>query len=215
MILDLFLIGVGITIEPLPITAFILILGAENGVRKGRAFLAGWVVSLAVVIVAAVLVTGGKPLQPASTPSTFALIVKLLIGVLLIFTGLRRRSHRDRPRKPPTWMTKLDGLSGWTAAGLAVILQPWALIAAGAATVVEAKVASVEEYLVLILFGLLSSSSLLIMEIYATARPEAAGLRLERIKIWMDTHREQAIIAIALLLGMWLVGKSLYGLVSA
>jgi hypothetical protein len=51
----------------------------------------------------------------------------------------RQRRRMGRPRKPPGWMARLDRLSLWAAAGLAVFLQPWALMAAGADAVVQAN----------------------------------------------------------------------------
>ena len=50
MLLDLSIIGLAVTLEPLPLTAFILILGAERGTRKGLAFLLAWLACLLVVI---------------------------------------------------------------------------------------------------------------------------------------------------------------------
>ena len=43
MLLDLFLIGLAITLEPLQNIAMILILGAERGTFKGLGFLFGWI----------------------------------------------------------------------------------------------------------------------------------------------------------------------------
>ena len=42
MVLDLLLIGLAITLEPFPVTAFILILSAQKGTIKGLAFILGW-----------------------------------------------------------------------------------------------------------------------------------------------------------------------------
>jgi len=39
VVLDLLLIGLAITLEPFPITAFILILSAQKGTLKGLAFI--------------------------------------------------------------------------------------------------------------------------------------------------------------------------------
>ena len=50
IVLNLVLIGLVITLEPLPLTAFILILSSKGGVRKGAAFIFGWLLSLAIVI---------------------------------------------------------------------------------------------------------------------------------------------------------------------
>jgi hypothetical protein len=53
-------------------------------------------------------------------------------------------------------MAGLDRLSPWAAAGLAAFLQPWVIVAAGAATVVQAKLATVGSYLALMSFCVLA-----------------------------------------------------------
>ena len=214
MVLDLLLIGLGITLEPFPVTAFILILSAEKGTRKGLAFILGWLACLVAVIAAVVLVTGGNPPRPSTAPSTAAIAVKLALGVVLILFAVRQWRRMGRPRKPPTWMARLDRLSLWASAGLAAFLQPWALVAAGAATVTQAKLSSAADYLVLLLFVLLATASFLYLELYAAFAPAAAGARLEQLRTWLDTHRDQVVIVLSLLLGFWLAGKSIYLLVT-
>jgi hypothetical protein len=210
VVVDLVIIGLGITLEPFPVTAFILILTAEKGTRKGLAFIVGWLACLVVVIAAAVLVTGGKPLRPQTAPSTAALAVKLALGILLVLLAARQWRRMGRPRKPPGWMARLDHLSLGGAAGLAAFLQPWALVAAGAATVTQAKLSGVADFLTLVLFCLLATASFLYLELYTARAPAAAGARLKQLRTWLDTHRDQVIIVISLLLGCWLAGKSIY-----
>jgi hypothetical protein len=214
VVLDLLLIGLGITLEPFPLTAFILVLSAEKGTWKGLAFILGWLACLVAVIAAVIVTTGNNPPEPQTVPSDAALAVKLAVGVVLILIAVRQRRRMGRPRKPPAWMARLDQLSLLGAAGLAAFLQPWTLVAAGAATVVEAKLATAGSYLVLILFCLLATSSFLYLELYATFASAKAGARLERMRKWLDSHQDQVIIAICLLLGFWLAGKSIYLLVS-
>jgi threonine/homoserine/homoserine lactone efflux protein len=213
VVVDLLLIGLGITLEPFPLTAFILILSAEKGTRKGLAFILGWLACLVIVIAAVILVTGGNPPKPNTAPSTAALAVKLALGILLILLAVRQWRRMGRPRTPPSWMARLDRLSPWTAAGLAAFLQPWALVAAGAATVTQAKLSTAGDYLTLLLFCLLATSSFLYLELYAVFKPTAADARLKSLRTWLDTHRDQVIIVISLLLGFWLAGKSIYLLV--
>ena len=213
MVLDLVLIGLAITLEPFPITAFILILSAEKGTRKGLAFILGWLACLVVVIAAVLLTTGGNPPQPSTAPTAAALAVKLTLGLVLILFAVRQWRRRGRSRKPPAWMARLDRLSLWSAAGLAAFLQPWTLVAAGAATVTQAQLATVGDYLTLMLFCLLATSSFLYLELYATFAPAAASARLQALRNWLDTHRDQVIVVICLLLGFWLAGKSIYLLV--
>ena len=208
------LIGLAITLEPFPLMAFILILSAKKGTRKGLAFVLGWLACLVAVIAAVVLTTGGKPPEPQTAPSTAALAIKLTIGVVLILLAARQRRRMGRPRKPPSWMASLDRLSLWAAAGLAVFLQPWTLAAAGAGTVVQAKLSASGDYVTLVLFCLLGTSSFLYLELYAAFAPAAAAVRLERMRAWLDTHQDQVIILVFLLLGFYLASKSIYLLIS-
>ncbi len=209
-VFDLMLIGLAVTLEPIPVTGFILILSSERGRVKGAAFIASWVLSLVVVVVATIVVTGGKPPKPATSPSTGVLAAKILIGVILIAFAFRRRTRTGAPKKKPTWMTKLDHLSVWAAAGIGVILQPWVLIAGGAATVAQLHVSSLESYVLLIVFCILCTASILGMELYAVFAPESSTMRLDGLRNWIDTHRDQVIVVLALIVGLWLVGDSSY-----
>jgi threonine/homoserine/homoserine lactone efflux protein len=204
------LIGLGITLEPFPLTAFLLLLSSRRGTRKGLAFVLGWVACLVVVVAAVTLTTQGKPPAPNTAPSTAALAVKLAIGVALVLYAWRRWRRIGAPRKPPALLARLDGVSLWGAAGLAAFLQPWALVAAGAATITQAKLSGAADYLTLVLFVLLATASFLYLELYATLAPGAADVKLRGLRTWLDTYRDQVIILLCLLLGLWLAGNSLY-----
>src|SRR5215467_13494625 len=174
MVLNLVLIGLAIALDPLPLTAFIVVLPSNRGVMKGAAFVFGWLVSLAVVVSVTVLATGNNPPKPSTAPSLAALAVKIAIGAVLVIIAVRHIRARGRPKppkKPPKWQEHVDNMSPWFALGLAPALQPWGLIGAGAATVVEAKLSSWESYVALFLFCALASSSYLAMEVHAAVRP--------------------------------------------
>ncbi len=145
MVLDLVLIGLAIAFDPLPLTAFIVVLPSQRGVVKGAAFVFGWLVSLAIVVAVTVLATGNNPPKPNTAPSLAQLAVKIAIGAFLVAVAIRHRRRMGRPKKPkkpPKWQQHVDSMSPWFAMGLAPAVQPWGLIAAGAATVVEAKLSS-------------------------------------------------------------------------
>lgn len=213
MILDLVLIGLAITLEPLPLTAFLLVLASERGVRKGAAFVFGWFLSLAAVIALTVLATGNHSPEPRTARSAAVLAVKIAIGTGLLLIALRQRRRMGRPkkpRKPPKWQARIDKMPSWHAVVIAALVQPWPLVAAAAAIVVEVKLSSAATYLSLILFCLIATSSVLAIEIHAVFRPERSRALLARIKAWIDTHTDQAIIIVSVLLGLRLIGKSSY-----
>jgi len=217
VILNLVLIGLAVALDPLPLTAFLVVLPSRRGVRKGAAFVFGWLVSLAIVVTITVLATGNNPPKPSTAPSLAALVVKIVLGAVLVWIAVRHIRARGRPKppkKPPKWQEHVDSMSPWFALGLAPALQPWVLIGAGAATVVEAKLSSWESFLALFLYCVLASSSYLAMELYAVFRPAQSQALLNRARTWIDTHTDQVIIVGSLIIGFWLIGDSLYLIVS-
>jgi threonine/homoserine/homoserine lactone efflux protein len=217
VILNLIVIGLAVALDPLPLTAFLVVLPSRRGVRKGAAYVFGWLVSLAVVVTITVLATGNNPPKPSTAPSLAALAVKIVLGTVLVWIAVRHIRARGRPKppkKPPKWQEHVDSMSPWFALGLAPALQPWVLIGAGAATVVEAKLSSWESFLALFLYCVLASSSYLAMEIYAIGRPAQSQALLHRARTWIDSHTDQAIIAGSLIIGFWLIADSLYLIVA-
>lgn len=217
MVLDLTIIGLAITLEPIPLTAFIIILASERGTRKGAAFVFGWLVSLAIVVAVTVLATGNSPPKSNTAPSLASLAVKIALGAVLLLIALRqyrRMGQPKKPKKPPKWQASVDKMSPWYAMALAPLTQPWGLIAAGAATVVEAKLSSWEDYLALVYFCVLATASYLLMEIYAALRPDQTQDFISRLRTWIDTHTDQVIVWVSLVVGLWLIGKSTYLIVT-
>ena len=217
MTFDLILIALAVTLDPLPLTAFIVVLSSKRGVVKGATFLLGWLASLAVVVAVTVAATGNNPPKSNTAPSLAALAVKIAIGTGLIALAIRQRRRMGRPKppkKPPKWQTGVDNMSPWFALALAPTLQPWGLIAAGAATVVDAKLSSAESYLALFLFCIVASGSYIFMELYAAFRAEKSRILLARLRTWMDTHTDQAIVIGCLVVGFWLIAESLNTILS-
>jgi len=213
MTFELILIGLVITLEPIPLTAYILVLASKGGVRKGAAFIFGWLASLAAVVAITLIATGNNPPKPNTGPSLAALAVKLALGVALLIVALRHYRRRGRPKKPkktPKWQTGIDKMSPWYAMGLAPLVQPWGLVAAGVTVIMEAKLSTWQDYLNIIVFCLVATAAYLAMEIYAGLRPEKSQAFLSNVRTWIDTHTDQVIIVVSLVLGLWLIGKSVY-----
>jgi hypothetical protein len=216
LLLDLFLIGLVVTLEPIPLTAMILLLATEGGLMKGLGYVLGWMLTLVAIVALVVLVTGGKPLIPNSNPSTGALAVKLAIGVVLVVIAYRRwgKWGDSEPKGQPRWMRGVDRVNPLSAAGLAFLLQPWVLVTAGVADITTAKLSSATQYIAVFAFCVLCSATLIAMEVYAALRPAEVKDRLAALLQWITSHRDQVIVFLSLGLGLYLMAKSIDGLVS-
>ena len=140
----------------------------------------------------------------------------LVAGALVVIAvrRIRARGRPKPPKKPPKWQAHVDNMSPLFALGLAPTLQPWLLIGAGAATVVEAKLDNWQSFLVLFLYCVLASASYLAMETYAVVRPDQSQALLARFRAWIDAHTDQVIIGGSLIIGLWLMANSIYLIVT-
>ncbi|MER7513221.1 GAP family protein [Streptomyces lavendulae] len=240
MVLDLLLIGLAVTLFPLPIMAFVLVVSGSRGVRNGLAFIFAWLACLVTVMALVLLLTGGQPPPPRSPPSIGALVATLVIGLgLVVYSEHRRRRSRrtatgagaaapvaaegdagEGDAAAPeaasasgsSVTSRMDEATGWSAAGLAVFLQPWGMVGAAAATVVEADLSDAQSFLALMAFCVLATSTLLAMELYMVFSPRKAQSVLLGLRGWLERHKDPAIVVTCLLLGLWLVARSLYQL---
>jgi hypothetical protein len=84
------------------------------------------------------------------------------------------------------------------------------LVAAGAATVVEAKLSSWQSFLALFFVLRAGLGSSLRLEIYTAFRPAQSQALMGRFGPGAGTHTDQVIIAGSLIIGLWLIADSIY-----
>ena len=173
---NLVLIGLVITLEPLPLTAFILILASKGGVQRRRVHLR----------LASVARDRDRVHRPRHRQQSSQAQHGSLPGRPRGQTRHRRRPDRDRDpavqeagqaetaEKPPQWQTGIDNTTPWYAIGLGPLTQPWALIAAGVVGHRPSEALVLANNLAFALFCVIATSSILAMETYAGFRPEPA-----------------------------------------
>jgi drug/metabolite transporter (DMT)-like permease len=208
---ELLLLGIAITVEPIPVVGFILVLGSDNARRNGFAFIAAWVASLAAIVAGTLLVTGGKPPSHNSAPALWSAIANVAVGLILLAIAWRvSKRPADRPHKQPAWMAKVDRMSALGAASLGFLLQPWGLVAAGVTVILEADLHTTASIVVLVLFCLLATSSMATMQTYYLVDPEAARARLTGLQDWVDRNRDRGIVILSASFGVVLAAKGVY-----
>lgn len=211
---DLVLIGLAVTLEPVPIAGLILVLSSRRGTAKGAAFILGWMACLVVVIAITLVVTDGRPPRPSTEPATGISAAKAGIGATLVGFALYRYRHPRRATGPPRWAAGLDRISLFSAAALGAFLQPWVLVGAGAGAVAGIAVPSAASVLLLAGFCVLATATQIAMELCAVLAPDVATRRLGRLRHTLESRRDGAVVVIAGLVGLWLLGNGLAAVAS-
>ena len=215
MVLDLILVGLAMAFYPVALTIFILIVASQHGLAKGAAFIIGWLATLAALAAVTVSATGNTPPANGTAPATGIVVAKIVLGVVLLGFAERQRRRMGRPRpakKEPAWRARLDDMSPIFAVGLGAFFQPSVLVVTAATMITGAKLTTAASYAALVVFGLLSVSTFLTMEVYVAARPEAAAATLRRLNGWIGRHADLIIVIGAAALGLWLIGNNAYTL---
>ena len=87
--------AVGVAVSPVPIAAVLLMLVTKKARTNAPLFLVGWLLGLSVVGVVVLLVPGLEASQ--GEPSTTTGVIKGVLGLLLVFVGVK--AWRSRPRE--------------------------------------------------------------------------------------------------------------------
>jgi hypothetical protein len=118
--------ALGIAISTVPIIAVILILFTKKAKSNGLAYLLGWIVGVALLCgIVFTLASLVQPAAPGSGPNYVTAIVKIVMGLLMVFLGLKQWSGRPKKgeqAKFPAWMATLDTITPPKAFLLAAFL---------------------------------------------------------------------------------------------
>jgi Sap, sulfolipid-1-addressing protein len=206
--------AVGVAISPVPIIALILMLFSQAAARNGLAFLAGWLLGLTGVAVV-VLAIGFQ--GSSGGGSTAGGVVKIVIG--LLFLGLGWRQWRGRPEpgsepEAPGWLAAVDELSAVRALGLGLLLtvanpKNLGLTIAAAASISGAGLSGGQDAVVVAVFVLLASLTILLPVVaYLSARERAEPL-LSVLKDWLMANNATVMTVLFAVLGAKVLGDGL------
>jgi threonine/homoserine/homoserine lactone efflux protein len=212
--------GVGVALSPIPIIAVVLMLATPKGRVNGPAFLAGWILGLAVVGTIVLLAASGAEASENGGPAEGLSIVKLGLGVLLLVVALRQwrgRPHGDADPELPKWMRTIDTFTPPRAGGIAIALSAVnpknLLLTVGASAAIAQTGASTgDQAVALVVFVLLGTLGPGIpVAIYFLMRERAAVI-LGDLRGWMARENATIMAVLCLIIGAKLIGDAISGL---
>ncbi len=213
-------LAVGVAISPLPIIAVILLLATPRASTCGPAFLVGWLVGLSVVGTVVLLLAQPAGASSDSTPATWAAVVQLAIGVVLLVLAAkqwRTRPADDRDAETPKWMGALDAFTARKALALGVVFSGVKpknlLLTIGAATLIaETGISGSQQALALGVFVVVGSVGIAVPVVIFFALGARAGAVLGHMKAWMLQHNAVIMTTVFVVFGAVLIGDAISGL---
>ena len=218
---DVLGLAAAVAVSPLPIIAMILVLATPRGRLNGILFTVGWILGLSVLGAAVLAIVGPGGSSSSSTtssqPATWVGVLKLALGALLVFFGLRQWRRRPKGASDaqlPKWMASIDRLTPLKVFGLGVALAALnaknapLTIAAGASIAssglpVEEQIASLAIFVVIGTLGLLAPLGVFLIG------GDGAKTTLGGWRDWAARHNVAVMGVLFFVMGLKLLGDGI------
>lgn len=202
-------------LSPLPILPVLLLLTTPRARANGWAYLGAWLVTLSVVVSAALLLAQLSDPAPASEEGLgWVQVVTGAVFLVMAAVKVMRRPRADEPKETPRWMAATATYTPGQAARLGAVLagaNPKNLamaIAAGAeiAVIAERPSQTVAGLLGFVLVGSIGVATPVLVQ---SALGERATAPLERGRAWLVRHSTALSVGVLGVLGVALLLKGL------
>jgi hypothetical protein len=218
LLLSLTLIALGVAANPPGIVVQIGLLSTFEGRTKGLVYLAGLLTSILVFGLVAVAIFGRVDLAAKGAPSTAALVIELVAGVLVIGVGLWmwRQPAQAVGGFIGKALNDLDGIKLWTVFILGFLLVNYPLEIAGATTIMQAKLPTTAMALgYFLFFAVIASSTIWIPVGLQAAFPSRWDEWSGKAKDWMVKDGNVVLGALICVIGAAIVLKAALALAGA
>ncbi len=214
---EIIALGVGVALSPLAIIAVVLMLAVPSGGVSASAFVAGWVLGLAAVGTAVLVIADGADAAQNGTPADWVGIVQIGLGALLLVVAARQWGERpgsEAEPELPGWMQQMDSVRPPRAAALALALvavKPKNLLLTVGAAVAIAETgadggAQAAALAVFVLLGTIGPGVPLAIHILMPDR--GAGI-LTGMRRWLVRENATIIAVLCLILAVKLIGDAI------
>ncbi len=214
--------GVGVALSPVPIIAVVLMLATPRGRANGPAFLAGWIVGIAVLGTIVLLVSSGASASTHGAPATWVSILKIVLGVLLLLLAAKQwrgRPRGDREPQLPAWMKSIDKFTAGRSVAMGVALSAinpknLLLVVGAAAAIAQTGAKALSQAVALAVFIVIAMLGVgAPVGIYFLMGDRATKI-LGELHDWMARENATIMAVICLIIGAKLIGDAITALAS-
>jgi uncharacterized membrane protein YidH (DUF202 family) len=205
-----------VALSPLSIIPAILVLHTPRPKPTGLAFLAGWLLGLAVltgVFLQLSDLVGGIGTKPPGWASW----LRIIVGVALIVLGAYRWTNRKQSEHMPGWMTRISTLTparaGVAAVALTIVNVKVLFICAAAGLAIGSSgISSPQVWASELWFVAIAASTVALPILAYAVSGERLDPLLNRLKAWMEAQHAALIAAILVVIGLLVLYKGIHAL---
>jgi threonine/homoserine/homoserine lactone efflux protein len=209
-------LGLVIALSPLSIIPAVLALQTPRPRPTGLAFMAGWIVGLAVltgVFLELSNLIGGIGRKPPGWASW----LRVVVGLALIAFGVYRWSKRHGSGHMPGWMTRMSTLTPAKAAVTGVVLtainpKVLFLCAAAGLAIGSAGIDVPTVWFAVLWFVVVAGSTVALPVIAYAVSGNRLDPTLARVRQWMERQHAALIAGIMVVIGLLVLYKGIHGL---
>ena len=212
--------GVGVGLSPIPIVGVVMMLATPRARSNGPAFLAGWVLGLAVVGTVVLLVASGAEAAEGGQPANWVNVLKLVLGAGLLLLAVKQWAGRPRAGAEaalPAWMSAVDHFTAARSAALGVALaainpKNLILVVGAASAIAQTGAAAGQQAVALAVFVVIGTVGTGVPVLLFFTMGERSERMLDELKGWMAQNNATIMAVICLLIGAKLLGDGITGL---
>jgi cytochrome c biogenesis protein CcdA len=208
-----------VTISPLNIIPAILLLFTNKPLTNALNFLAGFVGGVALVLVLLISLGSAVNLSTDDGHSTWAGILKLALGVYLLFAAVKK--FRGRPRVDgqgslPKWMDGIASYSPTRALGAGIVLgslNPKNVVVglAAAAAIAAGDLSTAQQVLAGAVYVLVAVLGVIAPIVVMISLGDRAPAVLQSWNVWLRQNNATVMSVLFLVFGLVLIGQGIGG----
>ncbi len=211
--------AIGVAISPIPIIAVILMLLSKRAGANSTAFGIGWLVGIAGVTAVVLAVAGSIGTTSDGSQSTGTSTVKLVLGIAVLFLGLRNWRRRPAPGEAdalPKWLQSIENVTPMKSAALGVGLSAInpknvIMILGGGIAISQAPTSPAGHVGAAVIFVALAATTVLVPVVLYRIMGAKAQPMLSSLNTWLEHNNTTVMAVLLLVIGVVLIGKGLGG----
>jgi threonine/homoserine/homoserine lactone efflux protein len=212
-------IGLGLAVaftSPGSVVTMIVLLSMSAGLRRGVAFIVGWLLALLVLALLMVFVLHGQDFSSRhTTPSRVVSVVELVLGGLLVVGSwrvYRRPRQKQGPESPPKWLDRVDRTNWLIAVAVGALMLSYALSLAAVAEILKANVSAVDAAGAAFVFAVTSIVTVAAPVVVVVAAPKRSAEILASWKAWLLANSRSIALIALMVIGAVLIARAAYDL---